>query len=68
MFVEEAKTLSSDPALGPPQVQPRFEVVDVENNFVLSNGKWIQIIEVRKQKPDLRGVVSYGSFRIPAGA
>lgn len=68
MFVKEAKTLCSDPALGPSQVQPRPEIVDVEDNFILTNGKRVKIIEVRKQKPNLRGVVSYRSFGVPTSA
>jgi hypothetical protein len=38
------------------QVQSGFKIIDVKNDFVLTDGERIQVIEVRKEKPDFRAV------------
>jgi hypothetical protein len=48
MLVVEAETLCSDTALRPAQVKTSFQVIDVENDFILSDRGRLQIIEVGK--------------------
>ena len=62
MLVEEAEALSSDAALGPAQIQTGLQVVNVENDFILPDGKGLHVIEIGKKKPDFRAVIPDGSF------
>jgi hypothetical protein len=56
MLIEEAITLCGDPTLCPSQIQSGFEVVDVKDDFILTHGERVQVIEIRKEKPDFAGV------------
>lgn len=62
MLIEEGETLCSDTALSPAKIEPGLQIVDVENDFILPDGKRIKIIKVGEQKPYFRSIVAYRSF------
>lgn len=61
VFVKEAEALSRHATLVAAQVERRLEIIDVEDDLITADGKRIEIVEVRKQKPDFGDVISNGS-------
>lgn len=68
VFVKEAEALSSHATLIAPQVERRLQVVDVENDFIVTYGERVKVVEVGEEKPDFGGVVSNGSIGISTRA
>ena len=68
MFVKEAEALSSHATLVASQVERRLQVVDVEDDFIVTDGERVKVVEVREEKPDFGGVVSNSSIGISTRA
>jgi hypothetical protein len=64
VFEKEAEALSSHATLVAAQVERRPQVVDVEDDFIVTDGERVKVVEVREEKPDFGGVVSNCSIRI----
>ena len=66
MLVEEAEALCCHTTLVSAEVEGSFEIVDVEDNLIVTDGYRIEVVEVRKEKSYLGGVVAHGASRISA--
>lgn len=64
VFEKEAEALSSHATLVAAQVERRLQVIDVEDDFIVTDGERVKVVEVREEKPDFGGVVSNGSLGI----
>ena len=67
MFVEEAKALSGHATLVASQVEGRLQVVDVEDDLIVTNGQRVNVVEVGEEEPDFGGVVPDGPLGVPTG-
>lgn len=68
VFKKEAEALSSHAALVAAQVERRLQVVDVKDNFIVTDGERVKVVEVREKKPDFGGVITNGSIGISTSA
>jgi len=65
MLKEEAEALRCHATLVAAQIKGALQVVDIENDLIVADGKRMQIIEVGEEKPYFRSVVAHRSCGIP---
>jgi len=68
VFEKEAEALSSHATLVAAQVERRLQVIDVEDDFIVTDRQGVKVVEVREEKPDFGSVVSNGSIGISTRA
>ena len=66
MLVKEAEALGSHAALVTAQIEGTLQVVNVEDDLIVSDGERINVVEIGKKKPNFRSVVANGTIGISA--
>jgi hypothetical protein len=63
VFEKQAEVLCCDTTFDASEIS-RLKVVDEEDDFIVTDGEWVKVVEAREEKPDFGGVVSNGSIGI----